>query len=43
MEKYNNEALVKRIQSGDMEAQNELLERNEGLIRKVAYSSKKAT
>ena len=36
MEKYNNEALVKCIQSGDMEAQNELLERNEGLIRKVA-------
>ena len=36
MEKYNNEALVKRIQSGDMEAQNELLERNEGLIRTVA-------
>lgn len=36
MEKYNNEALVKRIQSGDAEAQNELLERNEGLIRKVA-------
>ena len=36
MEKYNNEALVKRIQSGDTEAQNELLERNEGLIRSVA-------
>ena len=36
MEKYNNEALVKRIQSGDMEAQNELLRRNEGLINSVA-------
>ena len=36
MEKYNNEALVNRIQSGDMEAQNELLRRNEGLIRTVA-------
>ena len=36
MEKYNNEALVKRIQSGDVEAQNELLRRNEGLIRTVA-------
>ena len=36
MEKYDNEALVKRIQSGDAEAQNELLERNEGLIRTVA-------
>lgn len=36
MEKYNNEALVNRIQSGDMEAQNELLRRNEGLIRSVA-------
>lgn len=36
MEKYNNEALVKRIQSGDTEAQNELLRRNEGLIRTVA-------
>ena len=36
MEKYNNEALVKRIQSGDVEAQNELLRRNEGLISSVA-------